>query len=170
MSLFRRFISVFYERKLEHDLDDELRSHLEMRIQDNIDEGMTEAEARLDALQRFGNATLIKERTRSARIMVPLETVLQDIRFGWRTLRRSPGFTIVALLTIAFSIAATTAVFTMVNAVLLRPLPYREPGKLVCSAVSIPGLGPFNSVPSSDLLAWREQATSFEGIAGFSSA
>src|SRR5215813_8146637 len=166
MSLLSRFVSVFHKRKLECDLDDELRSHLEMRIQDNIDAGMPEAEARLDAIRRFGNATLIKENTRSTRIMVPLETVLQDLRFGCRTLCKSPGFTIVALLTLAFSIGATTAVFTMVNAVLLRPLPYTKPDRLISSAVTIP-VGGFIATPAGDLQAWQEQATNLEAVAGF---
>ena len=170
MSLLRRFVSVFRKRRLEDDLEDELRSHLQMRIQDNVDAGMPEAEARLDALRRFGNTALIKENTRSTRIMVSLESLFQDVRFGLRTLRRSPGFTVVALLTIAFSIAVSTAVFTMVNAVLLRPLPYQQPDKLASFEFSIPALSGFSALPSRDLVAWREQATNTEAIAGFSEA
>ncbi|HSK45213.1 MAG TPA: ABC transporter permease, partial [Candidatus Binatia bacterium] len=88
--------------------------------------------------RRFGNAALIKESTRAQRIVLWLETVLQDAHFGLRTLRRSPGFTVVAVLTVALTIGATAAVFTVINSVLLRPLPYGNPNRLIVIATFMP--------------------------------
>jgi predicted permease len=168
MSVFSRLASVFRSRKLDRDLQDEMRAHLEMRTQDNLDAGMSADESRLDAIRRFGNEALIKEQTRSARMAVWLETVLQDLGFGFRILRRSPAFATVAVLTTALSIGATTTVFALVNSILLRPLPYHRAGRLASLDVFIPA-GGFSATPGPDLAAWQEQAKSFEGIAGFRS-
>jgi len=138
MSIFSRISSVFRSHKLDQELDDELRSHLEMRAADNMSAGMSAEEAQLEARRRFGNPALIKESTRAQRIVLWLETVLQDARFGLRMLRRTPGFTLVAVLTVALTIGATAAVFTVVNSVLLRPLPYQNPDRLLTIAVFMP--------------------------------
>jgi putative ABC transport system permease protein len=138
MSLLSRIASVFRSPRLDQDLDDELRSHLEMRAADNMSAGMSAEEARLEARRRFGNTARIKESTRAQRIVLWLETVLQDARFGLRTLRRTPGFTLVAVLTVALTIGATAAVFTVINSVLLRPLPYQNPGRLLTIAIFMP--------------------------------
>src|SRR5215470_16355852 len=138
MSLFSRIASVFRTRDLDQELDDEMRSHLEMRAEDNVTAGMPVADAQLDARRRFGNAALIKESTRAERIVLWLETVLLDARFGLRMLRRTPGFTLVAVLTVALTIGATAAVFTVINSVLLRPLPYENPNRLLTIALFMP--------------------------------
>src|SRR5215472_345262 len=138
MSLFRRIASVFRSHRLDQDLDEELRSHLEMRAADNMSAGMSAEEAQLDARRRFGNAALIKESTRAQRIVLWLESVLQDVRFALRVLRRSPGFTVVAVLTVALTIGATTAVFTVVQSVLLRPLHFENPDRLITASVFMP--------------------------------
>jgi putative ABC transport system permease protein len=138
MSWFSRIASVFRSPRLDQDLDDELLAHLEMRAADNMSAGMSAEEARLDARRRFGNTARIKESTRAQRIVLWLETVLQDARFGLRTLRRTPGFTLVAILTVALTIGATAAVFTVINSVLLRPLPYQNPGRLLTIAIFMP--------------------------------
>ena len=138
MSIFNRFANLFRSSSLDHELEEELRSHLEMRLQDNLSSGMSKEDAELDARRRFGNAALIKESTRAQRIVLWLETVLQDARFGLRTLRRSPGFTVVAVLTVALTIGAAAAVFTVINSVLLRPLPYENPGRLITIGTFMP--------------------------------
>lgn len=138
MSLFSRITSLFRSHRVDQDIEEELRSHLEMRSQDNLSSGMSKEDAELDALRRFGNAALIQESTRAQRIVLWLETVLQDAHFGLRTLRRSPGFTIVAVLTVALTIGATAAVFTVINSVLLRPLPYGSPNRLIVIATFMP--------------------------------
>jgi predicted permease len=166
MSLLSRFTALFRNRKLDRDLEDELRSHIEMRAEDNVANGMSEEEARLSAARRFGNKALIHEQTRHSRILLWLETVLQDARYGLRALRRSPGFTLIAILTMTLSIGATTAVFTLVESVLLRPLPYWQPERLITIATYMPrGAGEFTG--SAEYAAWREQNSTLEDAAAY---
>ena len=161
MSIFSRFTNLFRGSKLDRDLKDELRSHLEMRAADNIEAGMSEQEADLDARRRFGNSMLIQEHTRGTHILVWLESVLQDVRYGLRTLRRSPAFTMVAVLTMALTVGATAAVFTVVNSVLLRPLLYEHPDRLVTVATFMPR---DNSevTGSPTYTAWRANSRALE--------
>jgi len=166
MSIFSRIARVFRSQKLDQDLDDELRSHMEMRAADNMKAGMSAEEAQLEARRRFGNPALIKESTRAQRIVLWLESVLQDARFGVRVLRRSRGFTAVAVLTVALTIGATTAVFAVVQSVLLRPLPYGNPDRLITARIFMP-LSNREIIVSPQYLVFKDDSRIFEDASAY---
>ncbi len=119
----RRLAALFRRRRLEDDLDAELRSHLEMTVELNLGKGMTAADARREALRCFGGVEQTKEIYREQRGLPMIETVMQDFRFGFRMLRRSPGFSLLAILCLTLGIGANAAVFSWIEGILFRPYP-----------------------------------------------
>jgi putative ABC transport system permease protein len=170
--LLRRLSSlwrnIFDKERVERDLSDEVRAYLEFLIEEKIREGVGPEEARRAALIELGGVEQVKERVREVRMGHQLETLWQDLRYGLRTLMKNPGFTLVAVLTLSLGIGANTAIFSVVNAVLLRPLPFAEPERLVWLWDTQPQL---TTTPTSlpDFLGWKSQNQSFEHLAAFQS-
>src|SRR5260370_3400913 len=122
-TFLHRLAALFRRGRLEGDLDEELRSHLEMAAERNLRKGMSAEDARREALRSFGGVEQAKENYRDQRGLPVIETTLQDLRFGFRMLRRSPGFSILAILCLTLGIAANAAVFSWVEGILFRPYP-----------------------------------------------
>jgi putative ABC transport system permease protein len=162
-----KFPSLFRRRKQrEQELEEEIRGHLAMAIRERMEQGEDRAEAEANARREFGNATLVKEVTREMWGWSWLETFLQDLRYGLRQLRRHPGFTAVATITLALGIGANTAVFSVANAVLFRPLPYRNPSRLLSVWQTYRDFKRV-WVSTPDLYDWRGRNTVFDQIAAY---
>src|SRR6266581_1503936 len=162
-----RIRGLFVKDRLERELDDEVRFHLEMQAEDNRRAGMNPAEARYAAMRSFGGIEQMKEKFRERRALFFVETVVQDISHGLRSLRRRPGFTIAAGLSLALGIGATTAIFSVLNAVALRPLPYADAERLLWMTQILKKNSTDEVTLTAHFLEWRRQNQTFTDLAGY---
>lgn len=158
------FQNLLRPDKVERALDDELRSSLEVLTQEKLEQGLSQPEARREALIELGGIEQVKEEVREVRTGHILENLIRDARLALRILIKRPSFTAVAILTLALGIGATTAMFCVIDTVLLRPLPYREPGQLV-SFFSVTRGFARNLPAPGDYAYWRTEKNIFEGVA-----
>src|ERR1700704_2843883 len=155
-------------KKREADLERELRSDLELEEEEQREGGISGEEARYAALRAFGNLTLIREQTLAIWSWNWLESLARDLRFGLRTLRRTPGFTIAAILVMALGIGANVALFTVVRGVLLKPLPFHDPDRLVMlyeAGLRDDDTTGSNVVSGGMYAEWKKQNRSYSSLA-----
>jgi len=164
--IWRAIMDLIRRQRAEQELDEELRTHLEHQIDQNMARGMDAEEARYAAQRLFGGVQQVKERCRDMRGLNLIESIIQDLRYGFRQLRRNPGFTAVAVITLALGIGANTAIFSVVNAVLLRPLPYADPGRLVWITDYIPRMH-MRAVPDPDYTVWKDHNKVFSQLSAY---
>ena len=162
---FHRLLGLFLRRKLERELEEEIRSHLEMQIEDNLRQGMGPEDARRVARLRFGGVEQVKEAYRDKSRLGWIESLWQDLRYGVRMLLKKPSFSLIAIFTLALGIGANTAIFSVVDSVLLKPLPYPHPEELLAVRLTAQGLGN-KDLPISDsaYFIFREQSSAFQDI------
>ena len=168
----RSLISWLWRVPLDQEVDDEIAFHIEMRARELVDRGVDPRIAREMVLARIGDAARLKrtcvdlgrKREREMRLTQWLEEFREDVRFAFRQLRMSPGFTLVATITLALGIGANSAMFALADAALVRPLPFPEPGRLVVLSELFQGQ-PGGRVNPVDFVEWTERARSFTAIA-----
>lgn len=163
-------MSAFWRRRGQRDeeLDEEIRAHLDMATRDRIARGESPETAAREARREFGNVTTVREVTSDMWSGQALERLMQDLRWALRTLRRAPGFTLVAVLTLTLGVGANTAIFSVVNGVLLEPLPFPHPQQLVYIMSQFPTLG-FDQFPvdAAEFLELRERNRSFQDVGAY---
>ena len=168
--LLYRLRALFRRNSVEAELDDELRAHLEHQVEKYVQSGMSPEKAERRARLEFGGLDQVKEECRDSWGVRIITEFGQDVRYGLRQFRRNPGFTAVAVITLALGIGANTAVFSVVRAVLLSRLPYSDPDRLVCITDVFPGVLPSsldNLVADPDYLHWRDQNQVFQSVAAY---
>ncbi len=163
--LWRRLL--FYARRYQFDreLEEEMQFHLEMKAEENVAAGVSPEEARYAAQRQFGNQTLLWEASRDMWGIRSIETLFQDLRYGARMLVKQPGFTLIAVLTLALGIGANTAIFSVINSVLLKPLPYREPDRIFQVIRRYPQGIWAEAVSATKFSFYRQHNQSFESLA-----
>src|SRR5689334_17665000 len=167
MPLFPRIASLWRNLSdkdfVDHELNEELRAHVDLMTDQKIDEGLAPEAARRAALLEVGGIEQVKERVREVRTGRPLEDLSQDLRYALRGWRKHRSFTAVAVITLALGIGANTAIFTVINTVLLRPLPYEQPDRLVVLMETVSERPVGVSYPN--FVDWRTQTTALENLA-----
>jgi macrolide transport system ATP-binding/permease protein len=163
MSIFRRITNLFFRDQVQREIDAELRSHIEMRIEDNLAAGMSRREARRDALVRFGNRDAMHERITEADAALYLESIWADLRYTCRQLRKNPVFTATAVLLIALGLGTSVAIFAFVDAALIQPMPFRDPARLV-SVYEVAGGCPLCNVSRQNWQDWKKMDTAFSSF------
>ena len=161
-----RIRSLFRRDAVEQELDEEIRDHIERQTAANISAGMSAVDARAAAFREFGGVALRKEEVRDTRRVAHVENMLQDVRYAARVLRKSPGFSTIAILTLALGIGANTAIFAVVQSVLLRPRPYPHPERLIALFETDPH-GNMLGLSKLDLVDWRAQSTAVAHFAAY---
>ena len=153
----------FHRSQWDAERVQEIESHIAQEIDDNIARGMTPQEARRQAYLKFGNPQQVREEIWRMNSIGPLENILRDVRYGWRTLLRNPGYAILAVLTLGLGIGANTAIFIVINGVLLRPLPFPQPDRIVKIYESVPGYSQMELSPGN-FRDWKARSGSFESF------
>jgi macrolide transport system ATP-binding/permease protein len=166
MPLLRRVLNLFSRSRVDREIDAELKSHIEMRTEDNIAAGMRPEDARRDALLRFGNRTAMKERVAGMDAALLLESVCSDVSYACRQLVKNPGFAGTAIVVLTLGVCASVAIFAFVDAMLIKPLPYREPSRLVGLFESTP-LGPRYHLSYLDYLDWKRMNHAFASVEAY---
>jgi MacB-like periplasmic core domain len=168
LQLWRRLLFYVRRDQFDRELEEEMRFHLEMKAEENLAMGMLPEEARYAAQRQFGNQTLLREVSRDMWVVRSIESLFQDLRYGVRTMLKNPVFTLIAVLTLALGIGANTAIFSVVNSVLLRSLPYPNAERLMTIWEDHRARnGPereWTSPPGFE--DWRDQAKSFDHVVG----
>ena len=164
-SIWIRIRSLAQQRAAKREIDEELRFHLEQRTAENVAAGMTSEEAAREARKRFGNLQSVREECRETSGAGFGEAIWQDFRFGLRMMRKNPGFTAVVVLTLALGIGANTAIFSLLNTAIIRPLPYQQPDQLMVIENSYPKLNmPETPLSPFIYLQCRENCNAFENV------
>ena len=157
---------LLHRRELDQEIDDEIAYHIEAKTEENIAKGMAPEEARRAARLALGGLEQVKERVRSARTGASFETLLQDLRLSLRMLRKRPGFSTVAVLALALGIGANSAIFSIVDAALLKSLPFRDASRLMAISETHPSI-PEIGASVADFEDWKEQSRSFTHLAAY---